>query len=171
LEPTPVRPAANPRIYEVQEGDTLYAIAEKVYGSGKGHWHKRIHQANADKIDDPSDIYVGQKLVIPTAGRTTATERQQAEPVLAGRSSNSETPSRIHREVDLDGVRAFVARPPADRVRRVYVVQSGDNLTRIARKVYQNDSRDVVEKLYQANRDKLQDPDSVYQGMTLRIPS
>jgi nucleoid-associated protein YgaU len=61
--------------------------------------------------------------------------------------------------------------PAAPRPRvRYYIVQRGDSLTRIARKMYQDDSRDTVRKLYEANRDHLSDPDNVPAGVKLRLP-
>jgi murein DD-endopeptidase MepM/ murein hydrolase activator NlpD len=53
-------PTPEPPIYEVQPGDTLYAIAERF-----GTTVEAIVAAN--DIDDPSLIEVGQRLVIPTA--------------------------------------------------------------------------------------------------------
>lgn len=48
----------------VQSGDTLWAIAKKYYGDG-GKYTK-ILSANKDKIKNPSLIYPGQKLTIPS---------------------------------------------------------------------------------------------------------
>lgn len=51
------------RIYEVQEGDSLWKIAERFYGDGtKG---SKIHEANRERIDDPDVIQPGWKLTIP----------------------------------------------------------------------------------------------------------
>ena len=47
--------------YIVQEGDTLGIIANKVYGDADA-W---MTIADANGIDDPSSLYVGQELVIP----------------------------------------------------------------------------------------------------------
>ena len=48
--------------YTVQEGDTLWKIAEKYYGSG-AYWEK-IYQDNSGVISNPDKIYAGQVLVI-----------------------------------------------------------------------------------------------------------
>lgn len=50
--------------YIVVSGDTLWAIAKKYYG--KGSEYIKIYNANKDKIKNPSLIYPGQKLVIPS---------------------------------------------------------------------------------------------------------
>lgn len=67
--PAPVvtTPSAQPAIqqstYIVQSGDTLGAIAKKIYGTATKYF--LIQKAN--NITDPRRIWVGQTLVIPTA--------------------------------------------------------------------------------------------------------
>jgi nucleoid-associated protein YgaU len=61
--PPPEAPAAQPRIYTVQKGDSLSKIAKQFYGESSG-WH-RIHEANKDRIKDPNLIQPGWQLVIP----------------------------------------------------------------------------------------------------------
>jgi LysM repeat protein len=51
------------RSYVVKSGDTLASISRKFYKTSK-RW-KKIRDANADKIDDPQDLKVGQTLAIP----------------------------------------------------------------------------------------------------------
>jgi LysM repeat protein len=55
--PTPAPPSA-PRTYTVQQGDTLAAIAQRF-----GTTTEALQQANG--IDDPNQIVIGQVLVIP----------------------------------------------------------------------------------------------------------
>ena len=50
-------------VYTVQPGDTLSKIALHYYGSASPGAYMKI--ANANKLDDPNKIYVGQKLKIP----------------------------------------------------------------------------------------------------------
>ncbi|HOU14269.1 MAG TPA: LysM peptidoglycan-binding domain-containing protein [Anaerolineae bacterium] len=62
----PVKPAPAekaPQKYVVAAGDTLSAIAKKVYGD-PDRW-KEIFEANKATIKDPNAIRVGQELVIP----------------------------------------------------------------------------------------------------------
>ncbi|HVE59260.1 MAG TPA: LysM peptidoglycan-binding domain-containing protein [Pyrinomonadaceae bacterium] len=47
-----------------------------------------------------------------------------------------------------------------------YTVQSGDNLSKIGSKYGVS-----WQKIYEANRDKLNDPDKIYPGQELTIPS
>ncbi|HJS43631.1 MAG TPA: LysM peptidoglycan-binding domain-containing protein [Gemmatimonadales bacterium] len=51
------------RTYVVVKGDSLSAIAQRVYGDTK-EW-RRIYDANRDIIRDPDLIYPGQTLRLP----------------------------------------------------------------------------------------------------------
>ena len=51
-------------IYTVQNGDCLWNIAKKVYGSGSS-WESWKKIAEANQIDIPYSIYPGQELKIP----------------------------------------------------------------------------------------------------------
>jgi nucleoid-associated protein YgaU len=56
-------PAAAPRTYTVQKGDSLSKIAKQFYGSTAA-W-RRIFDANRDRIKDPDVIQPGWTLSIP----------------------------------------------------------------------------------------------------------
>jgi nucleoid-associated protein YgaU len=49
--------------YVVQKGDSLSAIAKRLYGDPMAY--KRIFEANQGVIKDPNLIYPGQKTLIP----------------------------------------------------------------------------------------------------------
>lgn len=60
-------PKVNPKSnggHVVQPGDTLWAIAKKYYGNGAQY--TKIYNANKSIIKNPTLIYPGQKLVIPS---------------------------------------------------------------------------------------------------------
>ena len=59
-----------------------------------------------------------------------------------------------------------VAAPAADLY---YEVKSGDTLSKIAKHYYGN--ANLYGKIFDANRDLLKDPDKIYPGQKLRIPS
>lgn len=56
---------AEPRFYTVKKGDTLWKIAEGVYGKGKGNRYTDIFEANRPMLSHPDKIYPGQSLRIP----------------------------------------------------------------------------------------------------------
>ena len=62
---TVTAPATAARMVTVQKGDTLWKIAETVYGKGKGNEYNRIFEANKPMLSHPDKIYPGQVLRIP----------------------------------------------------------------------------------------------------------
>jgi nucleoid-associated protein YgaU len=57
--------AKEPRLYTVKKGDTLWEIAEAVYGKGHGKDNKKIFEANRPMLKSADKIYPGQVLRIP----------------------------------------------------------------------------------------------------------
>lgn len=51
------------RSYTIEQGDTLSAIAKRVYGKASD-W-QRIFQANRDTLDNPDRIFPGQVITLP----------------------------------------------------------------------------------------------------------
>ncbi len=56
------RPAGG-RTYVVRRGDTLGKISQRFYGTTRNYM--RIYEANRDSMSSPSDLEVGQQLIIP----------------------------------------------------------------------------------------------------------
>ena len=55
--------APQPKVHEVQSGDTLSSIAKKHLGDANSY--NRIFEANRPMLKDPDEIYPGQVLIIP----------------------------------------------------------------------------------------------------------
>jgi nucleoid-associated protein YgaU len=51
---------------------------------------------------------------------------------------------------------------------QTHVVQSGDTLSKIAQKYYGDPA--LYDKIFQANRDVLKDPNKIFPGQKLKIP-
>lgn len=51
---------------------------------------------------------------------------------------------------------------------KVYVVVSGDSLSKIAKREYGNANE--WKRIFEANRDILNDPDKIFPGQKLKIP-
>jgi nucleoid-associated protein YgaU len=52
---------------------------------------------------------------------------------------------------------------------RTYEVQKGDNLSKIARHIYGDANK--WKQIFEANKDKLKDPDKIFPGQVLTIPA
>ena len=58
--------------------------------------------------------------------------------------------------------------PPPPKPEQTYTVVGGDNLSKIAKKFYGN-SNDW-KRIFEANRDRIKNPDLIQPGWTLKIP-
>jgi nucleoid-associated protein YgaU len=140
-------PAAGPRTYRIQEGDTLWSIASRELGDGKRH--KELADLNRGRLGKDGTLRVGASILLPgsaasaQADGTAATpaDRAPAEPKPATAKKGGKT---------------------------VYTVRSGDTLGGIAARFLGSSSK--YEALLLANADTLQDEDSLQVGMELTIP-
>ena len=76
--------------------------------------------------------------------------------VVGGSSSTADAPAPA------DGQAAAPSEP------RIYVVQKGDSLSKIAKQFYGTASE--WRRIYEANRDRIKDPDVIQPGWKLSIP-
>jgi len=90
--------------------------------------------------------------------------RNQSPPSKAEASSAGAPPAKMTESP----ATVKKASKPAERV---YVVQAGDSLTKIARQLMNDGSSRAVHKLFEVNRDKLASPDELPVGVELNIPS
>lgn len=58
-EPLPTPPAA--RTYTIRKGDTLWSIAQRMYGNGQ----KWVDIAQANQSIDPKKLAIGQQITLP----------------------------------------------------------------------------------------------------------
>lgn len=72
--------------HRVQRGDTLWDLAERYYGDGMA-W-QRIRDANADLIDDPDELEIGWRLVLP--GVTAEADGNDGRPADRGQQEDAD---------------------------------------------------------------------------------
>ena len=56
-------PLHPPRIYRVQNEETLVQVAERVYGDATKY--RDLYEANRDRLDSPQNLRPGTILVVP----------------------------------------------------------------------------------------------------------
>ncbi len=135
-----IEETSSSQTYEVQTGDTLGSIAKKVYGSAS-QWN-RIAEANSQLFpgDNFTMLSLGMILTIPPLEE------------------------RIEGNLESD---ITSTDPLRDQEEQTYTVQANDTLGVIAEKFY-GDSR-FWRKVYEANQDRLPNPDILETGQILRI--
>lgn len=74
-------PGASAATYSVQQGDTLWDIAQRQYGSGA--MSQAIFEANRDKLVSPDILHPGIELRMPQPSQTGATTPAAAAPQAA----------------------------------------------------------------------------------------
>lgn len=87
---------------------------------------------------------------------------------MAEPNRTPETPS--DRKPDFSNVRSGSSStaPSPQGTENSYVVKKGDTLSKIAKHHYGD--ADQWRKIFEANRDQIQDPDLIHPGQTLRLP-
>jgi nucleoid-associated protein YgaU len=155
-------------VYTVGEGESLAAVAKKMYGPEEGNRVRnirRIYEANKDILKSADEVAAGQKLVIPPALPALPPKPEDVlsqalfEKVDAmGKPAAAKVPSKSP---------APTAAPAPEG--RWYVVQDGDNLWRIAANQLGSGTR--YEEIAKLNADVLKSKDALDVGMRIRLPA
>jgi nucleoid-associated protein YgaU len=130
------------RSYVAQPGDSLGAIAKKVYGSGSLANRRAIELANPSLADNQDMVIAGRTYVIPPLASAST-----PGPAVADRMQ----PDRM----------------PADHA-TYYTVQSGDTLWSIAKNQVGTPAAQNV--ILELNKDVLRGSSKLRVGMKLRMP-
>lgn len=138
--------------YTVQAGDTLSGISAKYYPGRVQTGVKLLAEANKQLFTDPRTMREGMVLTIPAAPAATA-------------SAASVNPGSNETAAVRDN--SSPARAETSASEGEYVVQSGDTLERIARKLFNDGNR--WNDLYEWNRDRLSSPGRLQIGQKLRV--
>ena len=116
-----------------------------------------IAKAAPSRVEAPPEI--AKEKATPAETKTKAvTSEERAKPVAKQIPSSAEKPAATP-------VTAKTTRPAAQE----YTVRAGDTLTKLAERFYNSMSK--WEKIYEANKDSLKNPNYIYIGQKLMIPS
>ncbi|GAB3065525.1 LysM peptidoglycan-binding domain-containing protein [Stenotrophomonas tumulicola] len=86
---------------------------------------------------------------------------------FSGVSSNVDSTAQQVPKADFSGVSGSVD-STADVVGGTYTVEKGDSLSRIAKQHYGD--ANAWQKIFDANKDVLKDPDKIQPGQVLKLP-
>jgi nucleoid-associated protein YgaU len=138
--------------YVIKKDDTFETIALAKYGSKS--FAPMIAEANPGL--KPTQLRVGQHVILPGKG-------EKKEDAVVTKPAENEKPVVVSDPV-------LPKNNPLQTVgtQKIYTVQPGDTLSGISAKVY-NTSRHT-EKIYQANKDQIEDPNTLHVGAKLVMP-
>lgn len=119
--------------------------------------------ANNPGIDNLSAAF--KDGVVTLIGETNSAEAAQKAILMAG---NVKGVTEVIAKIDITeaGIDAASALEPGNV--EYYVIQSGDSLSKIAKKYYQNAME--YPRIFEANREVIKDADLIYPGQKIRIP-
>ena len=151
--------------YTVRDGDTWVGLAQRFYRDARQATNLRV--AN----DDPSALRAGMAILVPVYDLTKeAGLRDPFVPIanVTGASKTSGTRGRTRRNSGTTPAPKRAANASAPREGAAYVVQDGDNLSKISKSVYGTATR--WQEIYEANKDVMKSADWLSVGMELFIP-
>ncbi|HLY08058.1 MAG TPA: LysM peptidoglycan-binding domain-containing protein [Planctomycetota bacterium] len=156
-----VSPSSTGEEYVIKEGDTLDKIAEKTMGSKS--YASKIADANPGL--KPTALRPGKKLLIPAKAEKPVPAVEKAdEPQIAKETTplpapaEGKTTAAPKQDISIQTVNG----------QKIYTVQPGDTLSGISVKVY-NTSRHY-QKIYEANKEAIEDPNTLQVGLKLTMP-
>jgi len=140
--------ASATREYKAQPGDTLSRIAALLPGGNTRANRDAVIKLNPTLQKDPNKIIAGRAYVMPTQQATGTLVKAEAlpKPTLAPVASSTESFGTT----------------------RVYVVQPGDSLSRIASR--ELGSKTHIDAIRQLNEDVLKNGDVILVDMKLKLP-
>ncbi len=98
-------------------------------------------------------------------GETDKVEAAQKVILIAG---NVEDVSEVIPKISITEIDSDVASALEPSNVEYYIIQSGDSLSKIAKKYYKNAME--YPRIFEANKEVIKDPDLIYPGQKIRIP-
>lgn len=142
------------RTHTIAEGDTLWSISAKYYGSGAAH--KKLAAYNASRLGEGGELRIGASLLIPPAEKLgLASAAAETKPVAMEKETTAtlKEPAKKEEKKDSPGS---------------YTVRSGDTLAGIAKKTLGSAGR--WEEILDLNRSVIDDETAVPAGTVLKLP-
>lgn len=140
-------PKGLPTTHQVEKGETLWAIAERYYGSG----YNIADIVSANNLKSPDDIEVGQELNIPEA----SAKKQTVTDVIVEETDEGTATPTITTNQAITG--------------DTYTVQGSESLWDIAVRAYGDGYQWT--KIYEANKTTIgRNPNKLWKDLELTIP-
>jgi len=142
------RPTGKVRTHIVRQGETLWKIAERYYGTG--FVHEDLLAYNRDRIRSTRDLNPGLTLLIPPRHKLDEPPQPPQPPerpdaITSAQNKQSQQPTRT------------------------YTVRKGDTLSEISQSQLGTAKR--WREILELNAGRLDEPTDIFIGMTLKLPA
>ena len=151
--------------------DFLKDAGKDLFGGKKGNEaeeiKKEIERALGSNVSNLGVRYDNGRVTLQGTARSVAAREKAA--LIAG---NVKGVSHVDDDgIRVDGAQTAGATRTAGTTTgsRYYTIQSGDTLSKISEEMY-GDANDY-NKIFEANREVIGDPDKIYPGQQIRIPA
>ncbi len=151
----------------VQDGENLSRIAERYYGSSAPGILDAIVKANHETMSGPNHIVSGQELLIPEIDGIDAIRFEDSDSVATSELRNNDEPKHRERIEDEVNHNDDASMPKA---LTEYEVRPGDLLSRIVSRHYGSASKELIDVVFAANRDRMRSPDRLEAGTVIVLP-
>lgn len=173
LRPKPAMPsgrqasAAKSLSYTVVPGDTLSKIAMTHFGNKSRSSVNAIFEANRSALTSPDDLQAGMVLTLPAVEGTARLVKSAPPRANTQKSSQNAQKSSQTEETKSRTPKKSAEPPPA--AYRWYQVKKNDRYASIAREQLGDTGR--WPELYELNKDKFPNPQSIREGVRIRLPA
>lgn len=173
-EPLPA-PEVSTTWYTVQQGETLFQIAKRQYGTGQA-W-KQLAELNKGRVSQDGAVKAGVRIELfdSLPGSKAAPSKTPSKPTEKPTDKPADKPSEKPTSRPATGEQRITrAEPKADIVKaantpRTYTVRKGDSLGEISQKMLGTMRR--KDEIVDLNKGILDDEDSIQVGMVLKMPT
>ena len=154
---------ANVRFHEVRGGESLFGICKHYFGDAS-----LVNAlAKFNKIDDPTALRSGHRLMIPAPEQLGAKSTQIAINDAKPQADTKSSGLRVVNEKTAPANSAKSSTKQAAAKGKTHTVKRGESLSQIAQRVYGNKNK--WKKILDLNKHQIDDPDDVKAGMVLRV--
>jgi len=109
------------------------------------------------------------KAAVAAAIAKADAENKAAEAAAKAKADAAAEMDQLRQELEAErAARRDEAQAKVEAQAHTYVVKSGDSLSKIAKEVWGDAKR--WKEIFEANKDKIKDPNLIYPGQELRIP-
>ncbi len=148
--------------------DFLRDAGDDLFGGKKGNEadaiRDKIEKELGSNVDNVGVLYNDGRVELHGTAKSQAAKEKAA--LIAGNVKG--VVSVNDDKLNVQGQQGSTAAPVSAPASTYYTIESGDTLSKIAGRFYGDTQK--YNKIFEANREVIKDPDKIYPGQKIRIP-